>query len=58
MSLVLDPPRTLREVLEHCAQRVPLYRGVGAPREGESTDEALARFPVLSKEGKIGRAHV
>ncbi len=51
MSLVLDPPRTLREVLEHCARRVPLYRDVGAPRAGESASEALARFPVLTKEG-------
>lgn len=49
--------KDLRDALEHCATRVPLYRGVAAPAP-EVTEEAcrnaLARFPVLTKEGLRG----
>ena len=51
VSLVQDPPRTLRAVLEHCARRVPHYRGIEPPRAGESDAAALARFPLLDKAG-------
>ncbi|MCC7011057.1 MAG: hypothetical protein IT454_00730 [Planctomycetes bacterium] len=46
---MLDSCATLLDVLTHCAQRVPLYRGVEAPRPGESSADALARFPLLDK---------
>ena len=46
---MLDSCATLLDVLTHCAQRVPLYRGVDAPRPGESSADALARFPLLDK---------
>jgi phenylacetate-coenzyme A ligase PaaK-like adenylate-forming protein len=45
--------KDLRDALEHCATRVPLYRGVTAPAK-DATEEAcrrsLAHFPVLTKE--------
>lgn len=51
VSLLQDPPRSLRAVLEHCARRVPAYRGIEPPRAGESDAQALARFPLLDKAG-------
>jgi phenylacetate-CoA ligase len=44
----------LRAALEHCATRVPLYRGVAEPESGLSAEEAcrrlLERFPILTKD--------
>jgi phenylacetate-CoA ligase len=50
MSIEIESLRELRDVLDHCARHVPLYRGVAAPAPGEDAAGALRRFPVLTKE--------
>lgn len=48
------PDALLRDALDHCARRVPLYRGLEPPDPalpaGEAARRALAGFPVLTKE--------
>lgn len=50
MELAIDSLRRLRDVLDHCSRRVPLYRDVTPPGRDEDEAAALRRFPVLSKE--------
>lgn len=49
VTLDLAAPASLLEVLEHCARKVPHYRGIAPPRAGENASQALARFPLLDK---------
>lgn len=51
VHLDLAAPASLLDVLDHCARKVPHYRGIEPPREGESVESALARFPLLDKAG-------
>lgn len=48
------PDALLRDALDHCARRVPLYRGLVPPDPalpaGEAARRALAGFPLLTKE--------
>lgn len=49
--MLADPTDTLlRVALDHCARRVPLYRGVEPPDPGLPAGRALAGFPILTKE--------
>lgn len=50
LALDVVPAGLLRHALDHCARRVPLYRGVAPPAPDEPAGAALARFPVLTKE--------
>lgn len=49
VTLDLAAPASLLEVLEHCARKVPHYRGIAPPRADEDASQALARFPLLDK---------
>ncbi|MBI3724793.1 hypothetical protein HY251_12690, partial [bacterium] len=54
MTLATEHWTDLREALDRCAKRVPLYKGVLAPEPELGAEEAclraLTRFPILTKD--------
>lgn len=44
-----DALQRLEATLDHCARRVPLYRGITPPAGADDVLPALARFPILGR---------